>query len=312
MAGVIDEFDQLLPFKWRDVEVPVTKVKVSLAHDLVEHKYWGRDGARVEATGMAPMRVQASIPLGNRIYPGRGERWQAGRLYPGALRKLVEAFQQRKVGVLQHPEFGEIFARGEKLDVDMSGDRRNMVEVEASWVQTLGDSDFQDLFPSPIQLVQEAGADLDANTADLKGLLKGYTLPEYEATFDDFARSIAAVGDQVGLLAYRAAGRINSIVYRVDQVMDSIDRAKSAFSWPARQAAERVKDAAHDLNQKLLAASNRGIGFTTVPADTTLAGLLALVPAGNTVGDLVKLNPQLMAQPTVPAGTRVRFYEPGV
>ena len=50
---MVDEFEQLLPFKWRDVELPVTHVKLSLAHDLVEHKYWGVDSGRVEATGVA-------------------------------------------------------------------------------------------------------------------------------------------------------------------------------------------------------------------------------------------------------------------
>lgn len=46
-----DVLSQLFAFKWRDVEVPITKMRLSIAHDLVEHKYWGVDGARIEDTG---------------------------------------------------------------------------------------------------------------------------------------------------------------------------------------------------------------------------------------------------------------------
>jgi prophage DNA circulation protein len=300
-----DEFDQLLPFKWRDVELPVTQVKLSLAHDLVEHKYWGVDSGRVEATGVAPIRISAQIPLSNRIVPGKNERWVAGALYPDALRNLLIAFARRQTGLLQHPEFGEIACKAERIDVVISGERRNTAMVDASWVETLDDDVISNIVASPVTEIELAASDLDASDADLRKLVP--ELPKYETTFDDFARAIAAIGDQVSLLSYRTAGKINSIVYRAEQISESVDRARSALTWPAKQNIERIKTAAHDLRGRLLALS-RDIGLYRVLADSTLAGIHAVLPDGNAIGDLVKLNPHLMTDPVIKVGTLVRHY----
>lgn len=295
-------FEQLLPFKWRDVELPITKMRVSLAHDLVEHKYWRVDGARVEATGLAPLRFSASIPFINGIVPGKGEGWKS--LYPTQLRAFLAAFAKRETGVLQHPEFGEIACKAERLDIDWSGDRRGGCEVEASWVET---QEVEGLFLIKKDPIAELGVyaqDLDASTADLRKLAP--TLPEYETTFADFARGLAAIFDQVGLLSYRGAGQISAFIYRVDAFQDSVNRARSALTWPATQAIERIKAAAFGLRENLLAVG-RDIVFYTVPGDTTLAGIAAVLSDTSLV-DLVKLNPALMASPLVRRGTVVRYY----
>jgi hypothetical protein len=305
MADLKDEFEQLLPFKWRDVELPITHIRLSLAHDLVEHKYWGVDSGRVEATGVAPVRISAQIPLTNRIVPGKNERWQAGALYPDSLRALLIAFAKKQTGLLQHPEFGQIACKAERIEVEISAERRNTAMVDASWIETLDDEVISNVISSPITEIELGATDLDASDVDLRKLVPG--LPEYKTTFDDLARGIASIGDQVSLLQYRTAGKINSIVYRCEQVGESIDRAKTALTWPAKEAIERIKASAQDLRGKLLAAS-RDIGIYRVLKDTTLAGLLAVLPEGNSIGDLVKLNPLLMTNPTVEAGTYVRHY----
>lgn len=300
-----DEFDQLLPFKWREQELPITHIRLSLAHDLVEHKYWGVDSGRVEATGVAPIRINVQIPLTNRIFPGKNEKWQAGRLYPDALRTLLVSFAKKQTGLVQHPEFGQIACKAERIDVDTTAERRNTAMVDASWIETLDDDVIHNIVASPVTELSLEASNLDASDADLRKLVP--QLPKYKETFDDFARGIAAIGDQVSLLSYRAAGKINSIVYRTQQVGESIDRARSALTWPAKQNVERIQAAARDLRGKLLAAS-RDIGIHKTLNDHTLAGLLAVLPDGNTIGDLVKLNPQLMTDPVVKANTFVRHY----
>ena len=305
MADLKDEFDQLLPFKWRDLELPISHIRLSLAHDLVEHKYWGVDAGRVEDTGVAPVRISASIPLTNRIVPGKNETWQAGALYPDGLRALLIAFGKRKTGLLQHPEFGKIACKAERIDVDISAERRNTAMVEASWVETLDEEVITQVVASNVTEIELGASDLDASMTDLRKLVPG--LPEYQTTFDDLARGIASIGDQVSLLAYKTAGKINSIVYRCQQVGESVDRAKSALTWPVRQNVDRIQAAAQDLRGKLLALS-RDIGIYRVPFNTTLAGVLAQLPDGNSIGDVIKLNPHLMTDPEVKKGTYVRHY----
>ncbi len=87
---------------------------------------------------------------------------------------------------------------------------------------------------------------------------------------------------------------------------DSIDRAKSALTWPATQSIERLKAASFDLRQRLLAIG-RDIVLYSVAADTTLASVLAQLP-DTKLTDLIKLNPSLVAGPVVSAGTVVRYY----
>jgi len=303
-------FEQFLPAKWRDVEFPVTKMRMTLAHDLVEHKTWGRDGARVEATGLAPYRFSFSAPLTNGIVPGKGETWSV--LYPNQFRALFAAFQNKETGVLQHPEFGEIACKAERFDIDWDASKRGGVDAELTFVETLIANDANVLeFPSPVQEIELAALNLDSDNTkvDLKALLaaKGIHLPTFQNDCMDLVRKIQAVVDTPTLLQNRIAGRIDAIVYRFNKVAESAERAREAYTWPAAQDREKVNAAAHELRQDLLKA-DRKIAYYRVRAETTIAGLARLIP-GATVGDIMSLNPSLMTRPTVPENTRVRYYE---
>jgi prophage DNA circulation protein len=127
-----DTFDQLLAAAWNSIEFPVTKMRMSIAHDLVEHKYYGVDGARVESVGLAPRRFSFSAPLFNGISPGKAEKWAA--LYPNQLRILLVDFQKKTKGLLQHPEFGIIVCKAERFDMDWDAARRGGVDAALSFV----------------------------------------------------------------------------------------------------------------------------------------------------------------------------------
>ncbi len=301
-----DIFEQLLPCKWRDVEFPITHVKMSLAHDLVEHKYWGVDGARVEATGLAPMRFSVSIPWINGIVPGKNERW--GGLYPTDMRRFFAAFADKKTGFFQHPEFGLIPCKPERLEFELSGDHRGGMMCEASWVETLEDDNIANLVgETPVQDIELAALDLDASHDDLTALIPEF--PVFESSFADFARGIQAITDFPTLLANTTGKKLDSFVYRVEQVEDSIDRSKSALTWQARNTTEHIKALADQFRQNILKSTARFVVEYRVPGDTTVAGLLAQLPDA-TLGDVIKLNPDLMRSAIVSKGTIVRYYAP--
>ncbi len=304
-----DLFEQFLPAKWRDVEFPVTKMRMSLAHDLVEHKTWGRDGARVEATGRAPYRFSFSAPLTNGIVPGKGERWSI--LYPNQFRSLFAAFQKKETGVLQHPEFGEIACKAERLEIDWEAGKRGGVDAELSFVETIiaNDADILE-FPSPVQEIELAALNLDSDDVkvDLKKLLadKGIILPEFKNNCMDLVRKIQAVVDTPTLLQNRIAGRIDALIYQANKIGESAERARDAYTWPVAEDTEKVKSATHEMRENLL-KTDRPVAFYRVPAETTIAGVVIQIP-GSTVSDIMRLNPKLMASPVVPGGTQVRHY----
>lgn len=223
MAG---EFEQLLPFKWRDLHLPIFKIGLSLAHDLVEHKYWGVNGARVEATGVAPIRISAVIPIANSIYPAKTEKWQAGELYPNALRKFIIEFAKKETGFVQHPEFGEIACKPERMEFELTGDHQDCTQITASWVETLDDDLAHKLnLSNPVLDIDQAAADLEASGKDLKKLAP--QLPEFQESLESLGRKLTAIVDTVSILQYRAAGQINRILYQAHRLEVAIQRAAS-------------------------------------------------------------------------------------
>lgn len=308
--GNPDALGQLSAASWRGIEFPTSRFRVSIAHDLVEHKYWGVDGARVESTGLAPLRFSFTAPLLNGIEPGKAETW--AQLYPNQFRILVAAFQNKDAGLLNHPEFGHFTCKAERLDADWDAARRGGVDCELTFVETniVNATPREDLHREVA--LRAAAASLDGKKPDLEALLKarGIPLPEYlkkqKLSLTDFANKINAIADAPTLLSYRASGRVNNILYHAKRLQFSIDRSRSALTWESTRDVERVKANAHEANQKILQV-NRIIGTFTVPAATTLAGVARQI-AGARVDDLIKLNPGLMKGPEIDKGTVVRHY----
>jgi uncharacterized protein YoxC len=315
MAESSDLFEQLLAAKWRDVEFPISRHRMSIAHDLVEHKYWGVDGARIESTGLAPIRFTFTAPLLNYINPGRSEKWAA--LYPNQFRALLAAFQKKEIGELQHIEFGAIKCKAERFDADWDASRRGGVDVELSFVQTIETgADVLLNSTTPIQVVDIGAAELDdeKTKADLKSLLlaAGLALPPYlmdnTPDLSTTLNKIKGAIDQVTIAGSRVTGQLDAIEYQVDRLAQSVDAAKSATTWPVTQNIERIKEAVHDLHQNLHNTS-KAIALFTVPNDTTLAGVVQQLPGEARVSDVIKLNPALMRNPIVPRGTVVRYLK---
>jgi prophage DNA circulation protein len=306
-----DVLTKLFALRWREVEIPYTRLRTSIAHDLVEHKYWGVDGARIEDTGMAPIRVSATIPLQNGVDGGINEYWDP-ELYPKVMRKLLTAFTHRQNGPLRHPEFGTMVCKAEKLELDWDAMKRGGCDAEATWVETIDERVTRQLDPSPAANAEFAAQSL----ADIKALvdaqLKARGLrertPEFKESFESMMNNITGVVDQVGLTAKRITGRVDAIAYRVTALGDSIGRAKTALSWPATEAVERLKSVLNDTRVAInKVVDNKRIALYVVPADTTFAGITRQLPGARLI-DLMRLNPGLMRQASVPKGTVVRYY----
>ena len=263
MAG---EFAALLTFCWRSKHYPLTRLSLSLAHDLVEHKYWGVDGGRIEDTGVAPMRIAATIPIGHHIYPGTKEKWQAGALYPAALRPFILDFAKRTTGLVQHPEFGEIKCKADRLEFALTGERQGATEIQATWIETLDEDVVATIRLAPVADLQGAADDLEASGADLRKLAP--ELPEFKEDIASLGRKLSSIADAVTVMSYRQMGVVNQIIYQAHRMQVAIDRAKSALTWPATQNLHRVKSAAFSLRQAFLTPG--GIGLYTVMGDTPL------------------------------------------
>jgi len=300
-----DVLSKLLPFRWREIEIPISRMRASLAHDLVEHKYWGVDGARVEDTGLAPMRFTATIPMINGLAAGGAEQWKSD-LYTNVLRPLIVAFSRRDNGLLQHPEFGNIACKAERLDIDWDASKRGGADVEASWVETNDDSAIRDVLKSPASAMGDAARSLDVSGADIRSLVP--KAPKYKESFESAMNKIIGGVDQVGIKSKLFGGRIDQVVYRAKSLGEAATRTKSALTWPITHAVEVIKANADEL-RKALARAGRDIVIYTTVSDTTLAGIYVIVGGPATsMTELIRLNVQLVREPIVPAGSTVRYY----
>lgn len=311
-AEALSHSDPLLAlqaFKWRDVEVPIARMRVSLAHDLVEHRYWGVDGARIEDTGLAPIRITASIPLINGLVGGVSEKFKSD-LYTKTLRPLIVAFSRRERGLLQHPEFGPLICRAEHLDIEWDATKRSGAAAEASWVETNETDDsgvrLGEVAKSPASAMADAARSLDAADVDIRALVP--KAPVYKESWEAAMNKVIGGVDQIGIQSKLYGGKIDQITYRAKMLGDSADRTRSALAWPIKHAAEVIKANADDL-RKALAKLGRDIVIYQTLSESTLAGLYALLGSpAMSMTEMVRLNSALLREPAVPAGSLVRYF----
>lgn len=302
MAGLADLFKQLPAFKWHDCCFPVMEMRLSVTQDLAEHKYWGQDGAKVEATGRQALVIDAKIPFRNGIYPGQSEKWDPMPLYPVGFRAFLMRMAERKTKTLVFPELGPLRCKPRACNVQWSGARQDGVDVDASWIETF-DENHTYKVPAVDAYVEGATLDDAMSNPYLKGLAPD--LPEHVPDLGDTMRSIAAVGDQVSVLQKRVAGKIDNVAYRLDAISDSMQAARSALTWPIDRACNRLADALTRLKQEVVASGKTLVVFT-VANDIAIS---ALVPkAGGDLAALLRLNPQYARTGIVRAGRSVKYF----
>jgi hypothetical protein len=317
-------FEQLLPCTWRGIHFPTSTIKVSLSQDITEHKYWGKDGADVESTGRAPLEIEAVLPLYNGIVPGKGEKW--GVLYPTTFRDLLNAFSDKSKGVLQHPELGEITCKPISFEFALDAQRRDGVEVSVKWVETFDDD--ANAFdttaqPSPIQVADLAALDLDSSRADLQLLVPDAALPEED--FVSLMNKVTGFVDSVTTFAQIVGNKPNQVLYRLEQLQNSVERARNALTWPIIDTIERAKGALHDIKEAASTthtvvgtgpvtgsggpSPGRKVARYLTPTAMTASSIQAALPNTNTLDELMQLNPVLVSRTEIGVGIVIRYYE---
>lgn len=327
-----DVLQQLLPCSWTGVnrpqiQFPTTTITMTMRHDLARHEYWGVDGSQIEATGRKSLEFQVMIPFRNGIVPGPTEKW--GALYPYDYRQFIVATSDRATGIFVHPEFGQFSCKTDAVITHMTGQRRDGVDVEVTWVETLFPEDLSAIesTTSPVKNAELAALDLDANLTSLAALGAQYQLPIYKPDFFDTLNQIAAVTDQISLQSQRLVGKVDQVGYRLNIISDSVTRlqtpprtsvasiinpnptatnaAIATLCAPIRESIGIMQASLYAVKRKIL-ENGQNIGLYRVPGPTSLGALIAAT--GASIIDLMSLNPAVVASPVVPTGSMIRYY----
>jgi len=347
-------FDELFrsfpPFIWRSgaagaVQFPIAKAHISLQHDIATHSFWGKDGERQESTGRKSLVFAASIPFRNGIFPGTNEKW--GILYPETYSAFIKATANRATGVLSHPVFGDIKCKVRSVETELDATRRDGVDVEVTWVETIEPGDTGATSIRSVESVSIGATSLDAelvaatkNKLTAAGLLKK---PKTEPSTSLF-KFVQSIGDQITLLETRVGGKIDKMYANAEIIERAVTYPAQASNAVLRLSKRLVKDGGDTrrrarnfvddpnstasaeaclnwpIRQQIailrnglidlrqnILASGKPIIFYTVPKNTTVAGIVA--STGAKVPDLVKLNPGIVSKAIVPTGSVVRYYD---
>lgn len=300
----------LLPFEWKGIGLPYTKMTMDLRQDLVIHKFVDRDGAHVEGTGRHPLQFDFIIPFINTLGSSRGSETWSQPLYPTTWRKFILACSSGSTGPLQHPELGPLTCKFEHAKTTWEGGARGGPTVEASWVET-DDTSTQLLTalgqPSPISALASATANMDSYLGAISPVVAPVP-PKFVQSFTDLMQQLQGLGTQASLLSYSVGGQLNAIVYQANLLEASLSsgpNAPNALNWPIFQAAEQAKDAAYALQGNLLTTGQSVQSYTT-SKESTLAEIAMTLNADLYL--LMNLNPQLLSVQPVPRDTLVRYY----
>jgi hypothetical protein len=311
MADDDDLFSQLLGMSWRGVGFPVVGFRQGLAHDLVEHRFMAKDGAHVEATGRQPLVFQARALFRNGVAPAPGESNWIRPLYPDGWRAFMAAAADKTSADLVHPELGKFRCKLRQADTDWDLNRRDGVDVEVSWVETTDDPNgLASLLAgeSPIKSAARYAAGLDdflykTKNKQLALALTGPADPGAKS-LEDYVFAIEAAVDQASILSRQAEGRIASVIARADRFVDAVNRFGQPGDWLARRTAESLIESLLTF-KKTYVSRGKSIRFYATPTTMTVTTIAAALKIG--VADVLSLNPDLSATPSVPPGTVVTY-----
>lgn len=318
-----DVLKKLRPLKWKGKEYPTRALGLRLRHDLAVHTYPSRDGGKVEATGRAPLEFTATLVFDTGVERGPTERFDVP-LYPTAFRAFLESASSRTTGTLEHPELGPITCKLATVDVDWEPQRRGGVDARVAWIETVEDEDTfstQLSKASPAAILDQEAAQADAaldaaisalasrnaqTASDLREEIEAFKEGKMSPyTFGDFARQLKAPLDTANLAGAKIFGSVDAIAYRATELSDSLDRVSTPSMWPLQDAADRLGDAAIDAKNALSAQGVAVVSTYTTTSEMTLDDVARIT--GSDFTQVLKLNPKLAAEPSIPKDTAVRY-----
>jgi hypothetical protein len=319
IPGINDLFAQLKEFGWGGVTVPVTEFETEIRQDLVIHKFVDRNGAYVEGTGRHPTQITATIPFLNNIFSAANESWPQGNLYPYQWRNFLLQCLDGKSKTLQHPELGPLNCKIDVSRTRWSSKTRDGVWMTATWIESDDSAADQlgvDLSQaSPIGQLTSNADDLDQQFATLQAavtLQQQGALPAFTGSFSNLAAAIVGVIDTTTVLQKEYQGQCDNLINQCNVLENALMLSSQAspLNWPIIQNCEQMKASAYALKATPAVANNNGTGVLTnytVQKDSTMAQLASQL--GSDLASFLVLNAPLVAQPVVPAGTVVQYYQ---
>lgn len=292
---------QLLECSFRGISFPVESLEVEVSHDVIQHKRMDRDGAKLENTGLGAYSYRVKAPFCNTIARGPMETWN--NLYPDQKNKMLEALADRSTGDFVHPEFGIRRCKSVSFSSALDPKYRSGVVLSFALVEDTEDDDAISITQnSTLALALQAAINLDAKLGKLTPPPNTGLAQDGFKSFENFVRSIQAIVDQVGLLQKQIIGKIDRVIGSINRLSQSVsDTVQNLGNAPDQLIAALLKIKKNAL------AKDKELGYYRTQAPITVGQLGSMF--GNTIQDLIELNPELAAAVVIAPFTIIRYYK---
>ena len=297
---------KLAPLRWRGIALYVSEIVTDFSHSQVERPYPYVDVPGHDHTGFDGVKVTATLHFLNTIEPG---------MYPDRWLPFRDAVFDGSSGPLEHPDVGEITARVLNGSLRITAQSIAGVMCSVTWVQSRDEVSDVIGFGIP---GGESEENAEAADEALGELTLVYPDGEPDTTLDGMVSQIESgifsLGQEINGAVNKAQGLINKHLDALDLIgqtwgpSDPAGRNRNAGN-PARAVAETALLALYDNFGKRASDQQqkaRPVSVFFLQAQTPLPSLASAL--GNTVDEILGLNPSLASSPTVSAGAKVVHY----
>jgi hypothetical protein len=279
---------------WRGLFAKCEDASFSFSHTQVERGAYGIDGAWHDHARRDPIKFQCKLHFVNTLFGGGVVE------FPDNYQKWWDALKDGSTGPLRHPILGTINARVEKGNVSLSAQTTAGVVLNVEFTETLVDVTKATKFAQPsvdikalaAQVGQDAGA---FSVAFPSGIL--------DRSLEDAVESF--LGD-VHAAQLTATGYATQIVGKVERMIAAVERVTDPRVAPLYTNLVTLWDALRTRAKEAERVIGRSTSQRRAEGDTTLDALAT--GTGNTVEELMELNPALVQRTSVPKGTLYAYY----
>ncbi len=292
---------------WRGISFPIEMVGERGSQTLAVHHRMDRDVSQVEATGRQSYNFTVRAYFLQGLLASPNETWIANDLFPATWIKVRAALEDKTTGVFVHPLYGQVSCKPVDWNVQFVSDIRNGVIVEMSFLETEDPSAAITVQVSVISGLNSAATNLDTQLANIP-LPPGSPTPigTSTSTIDpptnlgqgSYSNAISFIQDQPPSQAAIYTNTMISSLYDFNTDLQFFPDIyaplfSTTYQLIVSLQAYLLQLGVPSLNTKVIITS----GFTTL---SSLAQ-----DYGNSMDQLISLNPLLATTPLIFPGTNV-------
>lgn len=307
-----DMLVKLTHASWRGIQFPVVDRDFGFQHEQQSLRFLFRDDQLIESIGRENPTYRYTIPWREDIAKGP---WK--NLFVKSYPDFLNACLDRTNGPLVDPVHGNVQAKCVSLEETLSSSRRDGVDTVVSFVSSPDEdtAGIAGLGLTTLEGAADAAGFFDKETAKLdeatKKRIRDLNKGSEFATVDPIS-AVTGVIDQVGIAQSKILSQVGQVVGKMERLDKSLARLKEPKAHSLRNSARRLEQTARNMVDHATGSTvgkSKRVRQYTVPA---AIGRLSLASMLHTdIVDFLKLNPALARVATVPAGTRVFYFETG-